>query len=314
MRIREFQQQQPDIHKIRIVAGNKKLQLEHVFDFGSFVIAKSGVNRNHTDISAEAQRLAAERWIGKAILFRDHESTTDNQIGRIYDAWTEDRQDGTYTLGRGYGIKTEDTKDIFARIESGIHREMSCAYDPTKSICSQCQSELTGDRLMSCPQGHEIGRDGVHAIDLEFMPDHVSFVARPAVDGAGLVAAGDQNKLLRIFRELGDEPEQAIRDLKRDAEDGRAYRSMIADEFAKWFGLAHPDSTDEEIRNLAAKLSAKEMCNLARIERERVHEMLPNGGRQMTVAATEQDGDAITTPEFTNIQDIFRKGNRSCQQ
>ena len=174
--IRQYGTGSVDIETIRKIAGNDNLTEGDVFDFPVFIIARSGINRNHSDITPESQRAAVNEWVGKAILYRDHESSSSNQIGRIYAAWTEDRPGETVTLGKGYGIRTDDLADVYKRIEGGIHREMSCAYEPTKSVCSECNADLVGHQRMDCPNGHVIGVDA-HARDLEFQPDHISFVA-----------------------------------------------------------------------------------------------------------------------------------------
>jgi hypothetical protein len=299
----------PDMEKIRQVAMNPDLSESQVFDFGVFLIARSGLNRNNTDITAEGQRAAVKSWIGTPIYFRDHKVESTNQIGRIYDAWIEERRGETVTYGRGFGVITDDHRDIFARIESGIHREMSCAYEPVKSICSECNSDLIGDRLDACTKGHEVGRNGVYARDVEFVPDHISFVGRPGVEGAGLIAASDQKRLLKVFNDLGDDPEQTIRLLKRDAADGQAYREFVSTEFSKWYGLANPDAEQTEIDELASKLSAREMSSLARIERERFHKVLPSGGKQLSVAAPDEDRE-VSLPEFQNLRQIFDRGKK----
>lgn len=275
----------PDMEKIRAVAMNPDLSANEVFDFGTFVICKSGVNRNHCDITPEGQQSAKSQWVGKAILYKDHESTTENQIGRIYDAWTIDDGNSTLTMGKGFGVITDDHKDIFARIENGIHREMSCAYEPVTTLCSTCNAELTGNRYNACPNDCK----DFHARDVAFIPDHVSFVGRPAVEGAGLIAA-DTKKWVRVFGvETPEEAEKSIRELRRDAEDGKEYRRFVAAEFIKWYGLTNSDATDNEITLLAEKLTAKEMARLARIEKDRYHEVLPKGGKQLSIAAPESD-------------------------
>ena len=305
MRVIELREHRTiDLEKIRQVAMNPDLQESEVFDFGTFIICRSGVNRNDTDITGDGQKIAAKDWIGKAILFRDHETESSNQIGRIYDAWIEERTSETVTLGKGVGVVTDDLADLYKRIENGIHREMSCAYEPVKSLCSECGGDLIGDRLLNCSNGHAVGRDGVFAKDIEFKPDHISFVGRPAVEGAGLIAAGDEKELLRIFAELGGDPEQTIRELRRDADDGRVFREFVTNEFVKWYGLVIPDAEPEEIETLAEKLTATEMCKLARIQRERFHEVLPQGGRQMMSSSPEPDEQAETIDEPISLRDI----------
>lgn len=294
--IKQFQASSLDLEAIRKIAGNDSLCEADVFDFGTFIIARSGVNRNHCDITPEGQKAAVKEWIGKAILFRDHESNASNQIGRIYEAWTEDRPNGeTVTLGKGYGVKTDDLADVFKRIENGVHREMSCAYEPTQSVCSQCSADLID--FVKCPNGHSIGVDA-YARDVAFVPDHISFVARPAVVGAGLIAAADQERWLRVFASVGETPaeaEQTLRTLQRDADDGKAFRAWAQDEFSRWYGLANPSANDADIQALAEKLTAKEMISLGQIEKQRFHEVMPLGGNQVSEAPKQETETPVET-------------------
>lgn len=290
--LRETRQfKQPiDLAKVRNVAGNDNLAETDVFDFGTFIIARSGLNRNHSEITPEGQRAAVDDWIGKPIYYRDHETETANQIGRIYDAWTEDRPGETVTVGRGFGVITDDHRDIFTRIKNGIHREMSCAYEPVHSLCSDCRSELVND---VCPNGHA----DAHILDVEFKPDHVSFVGRPAVEGAGLIAAAAEEKVLRIFGvENIDEAENSIRELRRDAADGREFRAFARNEFTKWHRIANRDASSDEIESLADKLTAKEMIRLARIDKDRFHSVIPDGRQLTQHAANDDSSEDISDP------------------
>jgi hypothetical protein len=289
--IREYQQAQPDMEKIRAVAGNPELAEAQVCDFGTFCICHSGLNRNDSDITPEGQRAAVGQWIGKAILLDDHKLKTSNQIGRVYDAWIEDRPDATYTMGRGFGVRTADHADVFARIENHVHREMSCAYEPIRSVCSACGTELAGPQRMTCQNGHGIGRDA-YARDLEFVPDHVSFVGYPGVPGAGLVLDGAVN--LDTLRTYSPE-------LARDAEDGREFRSWAEGEFAKYLRLNGMTAADAT--SLIKRLSAREMIHLGRIEKSKFEKVIPDGRQQAEAAP-------ITEPEPpppTTAKDIAAK-------
>lgn len=313
--IRQNASDAPDMDKIRKVAGKPDLNEGDVFNFPVFVIARSGINRNHSDITGEAQKAAVKEWVGKAILYRDHESSSSNQIGRIYDAWTEDRPGETVTLGKGYGIRTHDLESIFKRIEGGIHREMSCGYEPTKSVCSNCNADLAGPSRMDCPNGHVMGRDA-HARDLAFQPDHISFVARPAVEGAGVVHV--TGEAIRLYMETGkgDLPNdltETLSGLRRAADDGRIFREWVTAQFIKWHRMVLDDPWPvQEIEELASKLTAKEMIRLGRIERDRFSEVIPTGQQlsQASIHDHAQD-DAPCSPEYQSIHDLFkRKDNK----
>lgn len=309
---REYELGDDDLSRIRQLANNDELSADELFTFGPFVIARSGVNRNHTDITPDAQKAAVNKWIGKAILSKDHESKTENQIARIYRTALEETDGATVTKGWAYAVKTSDHADLFSRIRNGIHKEMSCAYDLVKSVCSACGSTLEGPEMMRCPQGHGIGADGVFARDVEIEPDHVSFVARPAVEGAGLIAAGAVDAAtLKTFMETGkgDVPADvsgALHELRRDAEDGREFRSWAEQEFKRWFKTTNRDMTDDEIASMTDGLSAKHMMRLARIERDRFHEVIPSG-EQQTTAEFEEELSEEEWRQYQNEQDILKE-------
>ncbi len=282
---REYQTAPADLDLIHKVSGNADLAESDVFLFPPFCICHSGPNKNHTDITADGQKKAADAWIGKAILYRDHESKTENQIGRIYKSWTEDRDGLTYTYGRAYGVRTDDLQDIYKRIESGIHREMSCGYEPVKSLCSLCQSDLAPPAFARCPQGHEIGSGGCYALDVEFRPDHVSFVAAPAVEGAGLVTQGEAERVLRTH---GVDLDQ----LRRDAQDGQLVRSWATAEFAKWYRLNNRAAKPEHVESLCSRLTAAEMITLAKLEQAEFGKLVPDLTQQTRTAAVSEKAES----------------------
>lgn len=327
--IREYQNT-PDLDKIRAVAGNPDLKPDDIFDFGTFLIAKSGTNKNHTDITPEGQKAAVKQWIGRAIYYRDHDTEAPNQIGRIYDSWTIDGNCGTSTYGRGFGVRTDDLKDIFARIENGIHREMSCGYEPVRSVCSACGSDLDPKTFSNCPKGHRVGVDGVFARDLAFQPDHISFVGRPAVEGAGLLYDATVERLGVALRRCGLAPVDAkdttpppaaaadIDRLSQLAEDGVEFRRWAVDEFTLWYVRSHPSPTAaDDAKALADKITAREMVALARIERQRFKEILPDGKQISATPVATSEAEATDRvgseppPTYKDFKDIFRDLKRT---
>lgn len=287
VQVRQYQTQSLDLDKIRRVAGNSELTPEEVFDFPKMVICRSGKNHNRTEITREGQQAAVAEWIGKPVYFRDHETTAENQIGRVYDAWVEEVGGETITYGRAFAIRTDDEADLQAKIKNRIHQEMSCGYEVLKSACSICANDTTlADCVLHSKQPEYFARD------LEIKPDHISFVGRPAVEGAGLTAHSRQ----------ADEADPA---LQRLAEDGKVFREWTSQEFTRWYGLNNPQSTQEEIEGLTSKLSAREMIRLSRIEQSRFKEIIPDG-RQKTMAPVEEQG-SVKGPQFSNINDLYRK-------
>lgn len=301
-----------DIDRIRKLAGNENLAESEVFDFPKFIICRSGRNHNATDITGEGQRAAVDAWIGKPIYFKDHETKAANQIGRIYETWIEEENGETVTYGRGFGVKTEDLADIYKRIQNRIHSEMSCAYNPQRSLCSTCKADINLE-TNQCVNGHIVGNGDTYALDMAFTPDHVSFVGRPAVDGAGLVSNSTLNAI-RLYAHgdttsiPGVDPDtmQDLARLSTAAKDGEEFRAWASEEFSRWYALSNADATTEEIHALCDKLSAKEMIRLGRIERERFNEVIPDG-KQITQAASEEtDVEDSPLPEYKSVQDIFK--------
>ena len=269
---------------IQKVSGNENLTESEVFNFPPFIICRSGVNANGTDITAAGQKDCVQDWVGKAILFaaEDHANTASSQVGRIYQSWTEDKDGETVTYGKGFGIRTDDLKDTFAKIENRIISEMSCCYSPLQSLCSDCKGELDLS-TNQCDNGHTVGSNDVVALDTKLQPQNISFCGIPAVENAGLLAASS-NARLREYEQISKD----LPALRIAADDGREYRQWAQKEFSKWYGLSHPDAKDDAIKTLAEKLSAREMINLGRIEQKRFSEIMPDG-KQITELPEEDD-------------------------
>lgn len=285
--IRQYQQNDLDLEKVRAVAGNPDLTADEVFLFPKMVIARSGRNHNRTNITPEGQKAAVADWIGKPILYKDHEMKTDNQIGRIYESWTEDVDGETVTYARAFGCKAKDDKeaDRQKKIKNRIHCELSCAYECLRSECSVCKADTTkGDCAIHAAMPEYCARD------LEFKPNHVSFTGDPAVEGAGLVTnARQDDESLRLL-----------------AEDGRLFREWAGQEFSKWYRLNNRDAKQADIDSLTERLTAREMLTFARVEQAEYHKVIPSGAQQL-VAPESSDVELPRSAE--EIKQSFRKGN-----
>ncbi len=287
--IQQFNRQTIDLDKIRADAGNPDLQESDIFDFPKFLICRNGMTANGDEISAEAQRSAVSQWVGKPIVIDHDLKHTNQQVGRIYDAWVEETNGETVTYGRAWALKAKDDKekDLQKKIKNRQHREMSLAANINRAICSSCKSNLELPRF-ACPKGCPDG----HPIHQDITPVHVSFVADPAVEGAGLVTHSSANS--------GDD-----QSLHRLAEDGRLFREWTTNEFSKWYRLNNKTISAEEIKTLTDKLSAREMLTFARIEQDRYREAIPSGEQQLT-APEETEGPVMRSVE--EIKQSFRKG------
>jgi len=296
--IKQFSADEIDLDAIRKVAGNADLSSDEVFDFPKFIIARSGRNHNRTEVTGDGQKAAVNEWVGKPVYFEDHKTEARNQIGRIYQAWTEDKDGETVTYGKAYGIKTDTDADLQSKIKNRIHQEMSCGYEVLKSVCSVCGTDVM---KTDCVE-HGATQD-YYAKDIEFKPDHISFVGRPGIEGAGLVT---NNRNVDTVCDDSDQTEH----LQRLAEDGEYFREYVSDCFTKWYQMNNPTSTTEDVTTLCDKLSSKEMLTFARIERDKVIDEMPDGKQQTvaTQADETQTADLADRP-YKTVKDIFK--NRS---
>ena len=67
--VKQYTKSPIDLELIKKIAGNANLTTEEIFQFPTFIIARSGLNRNHSDITPEGQRAAAKDWVGKSNTF-----------------------------------------------------------------------------------------------------------------------------------------------------------------------------------------------------------------------------------------------------
>ena len=317
--IKLYSQSNVDIAIVREVADNPDLDESKVFFFGPFLICASGRNFNSTELDGEAQRTVVKAWAGLPIYYGeiDHDEKARNQVARIYDAWTEERNGRTETWGKGYGIWTNGNKDLFDEIDGKVKKEMSCGIDVSKSVCSVCAAEIDLSNqpafFGSCPNGHTAGQDGCYFRDVEWQPVHLAFVGRPGIEGAGLTEAAseaDTTALRTYLRtgkgELAPDLAEPIQSLRRQAAEGQEFREWAEAEFRKWYRSNHPSDPSENVDDLASRLTAREMVRLARIERDRFHELVGDGSQQ-TFAEMEDEMTEDDNRRYRNEQEILKE-------
>lgn len=284
-----------DLERIRHDAGNPDLSSDDIVIFGKSMIARTDVTANKTRFTRDALQAAAPSFIGKPINF-DHEyREAAKQIGRIYDAFTEDKGNTTFLYVKAYAIKTESDADLQKKLLNRQHREQSMGVDILKAHCSACSTDVMKSQGI-CPQ-HPDGDITV----TECIGNHVSYVGDPAVEGAGLVTNSKGN----VVNDRGpDDTDQTDR-LHRLAKDGEYFRLQVSQEFSKWLTYNNPTLSRADVETLIDKLSAKEMMTFARIEKERAIEDMPDGKQQSEVPETDGEPDLADRP-YKTIKDIYR--------
>lgn len=68
-------------------------------------------------------------------------------------------------------LKTAESENVIEKIENGVLDEVSVSIVPRSVKCSKCDFDYMGDEATfenwfncTCPNGHEIGKDGTHVI------------------------------------------------------------------------------------------------------------------------------------------------------
>ncbi len=97
-----------------------------------------------------------------------HDSSELN-VGRVF--YSEVVDEGGVTALYAYLaiLKTDDTKDLIAKIDNNVLDEVSVSFTPKHAVCSKCDFDYMGPDAdimnwltQTCPEGHTIGEDGCH--------------------------------------------------------------------------------------------------------------------------------------------------------
>lgn len=181
-----------------------ELTQEQVYCF-SVQLCDDQPDRDFERFDTAALPVLAELFIGKTGIC-DHEWSAQGQIARIFDAWTETAGEATVLRAWAYMLRGQDTDPIIAKIEAGIHREISVGCAMEKTICSVCGAEYGACEHRKGQVYHGETCYGIlcGAKDAyEF-----SFVAVPAQSGAGVLKGFGENdpRLLELKSkaELGE--------------------------------------------------------------------------------------------------------------
>lgn len=97
-----------------------------------------------------------------------HDSSELN-VGRVFHSEVVDEGGVTALYAYLAILKTDDTKDLIAKIDNNVLDEVSVSFTPKHAVCSKCDFDYMGSDAdimnwltQTCPEGHTIGEDGCH--------------------------------------------------------------------------------------------------------------------------------------------------------
>lgn len=168
----------------------KTLTKDDVYTF-KLRICDNEIDRDFEVFPLSTLEKLKELFIGKTII-KDHSSSADNQVARIYDTElvtgpgrTKTSEPYTSLIAHCYMVKTKSNEDLITEISAGIKKEVSVGCAISEVVCSICG---TDNRKKYCEHwnGHEYDSKMCY-FELKSPTDayEVSFVAIPAQPKAG---------------------------------------------------------------------------------------------------------------------------------
>lgn len=298
-----------DLEKIHRYT-RREFSPEEIYSF-SVVLCDNDVDRDYERFTVEALFELEKLFVGKTGVF-DHAPKAENQTARIFDCRVEAVQgrktktgdDYFRLVAKAYLPKCAKTEDMILAIDSGILKEVSVGCAVAKKRCSICM-EKAG--TCSHTKGEVYG-GALCCVQLEQPIDAYewSFVAVPAQREAGIlkrfVKGGEtqvnnaeacvtmkefimQNaEALEKCRESGQavfsyeelkELSAYVKNLERDALDGKAYRQELKKDFLRLSAIVQPEIAKATAEAIAGKLTVYEMKECIGAYEKKVCEKLP---------------------------------------
>lgn len=283
-----------DLQKINRLS-RRKMKAGEVYVF-SVALCDNEIDRDGERFSIPALMKLAELFTGKTGIF-DHSMKSGDQTARIFETAVE-KDDSRRTkagepyhrlTARAYMPRTTRNEDLILEIDAGIKKEVSVGCRVGRSVCSVCGADR---KATAC--GHVKGRVYTkqgsvpcHTV-LEDPLDAYewSFVAVPAQPEAGVIKSYGAGKkhasaedIVKRLREAGDEVCLSAREvsvllrhvfeLQGRAEEGREYRESLTREFVRQFGALRPDMELAAAKNVAQRMTVKELAAFVRAAEER---------------------------------------------
>lgn len=175
------------------------LEAKDVFAFRVYAGDNELDDRNYMPFSAAALKDLKKLYVGKPMI-KDHRSSADNQVARVYDSYLEAPEGKTTQAGepltvlilKCYMVRTTGNADLIKEIAAGIKREASTSCMPKRLICSICGEDNMRKRCEHWAGGRYKDQTCIKTIDGATEAYELSFVVTPAQPRAGATKQAEQ--------------------------------------------------------------------------------------------------------------------------
>lgn len=270
----------PNEEELKLINSytRREMKADELYVF-SVVLCDNDIDRDFEYFSDEALEKLSELFVGKTGIL-DHNAKSENQTARIFLCRTEQdlkRQtwDGrTYRrlVARAYMPKSVQNEEIILALDSGIRKEVSVGCSVQKSTCSICGKD-TKDGCRHIRGKTYKGKLCSICLDEPYDAYEWSFVAVPSQRAAGVIKAYDGKEknivenLEKFFAQeqkpTSDEEfyelRQEFEKLRKQADDGAAYRAVLAHDVRRFVALSIPELTAEAVELLTKQLPLEEL-------------------------------------------------------
>lgn len=263
----------------------KPLLAEQVYTF-CVVLCDNDIDRDFERFTVESLFELEKLFVGKTGIF-DHQASASNQTARIYKCFVQAVEGRKTATGddyfrlvcKAYMPISDKNKEIIAKIDSGIIKEVSVGCAVKHTLCSICSNDIYS---LNCH--HTKGQTYNDALCFGELTDvydayEFSFVAVPAQKNAGIIKAFSNTKrettnmkeILSAIKKCKEFSLQAnecqalceyITELEKQALDGKIFREQLEDDVCKSMCVSHSTLETDMIKSIVKKMSVKELKSM----------------------------------------------------
>lgn len=281
-----------DLSLINTYARNP-LAAEDVYCF-NLTLCDNEVDRDFERFSLEALRKLCELFVGRTGI-SDHDMSSLNQKARIFRTWLEEDKSKKTSAGesytalkaRAYMLRTDENRDMITQIEGGIKKEVSVGCSMGSMTCSICGKSMKTHECNHI-KGKYYGKKQCHGILSDAGDAYEwSFVAVPAQKNAGVTKAFSKEKAETENKTAHGTDSNAanenmklysksyIKELEKQATDGRLYREHLTAEIRKYALIAMHKVDINAFMGGCEAMDCTQLKALAQSLKSQAEEILP---------------------------------------